>query len=171
MPLGLFVAGRDAPQIPLRYRPAHQLSDAEFLARLVALGVIPKGIQVVLELIERLLPAMRTDVELDETYNDCEEPPRACPIIAMAGKQDPELSLTDLDARREQISHPFQRQTCAGGYFFVLAEPIAVLLLMKEPPREQPLPPKLVNPASRRGRVGQHSGVLRLRSCPAGIPP
>ncbi len=136
LPRGLFVAGRNAPQTPLCYPPVHLLPDAEFLARLVALGGIPREVQLEPELIELLLPVMRADMKLDETYAYHSEPPLDCPISALGGEQDLEVSAYDLDAWREQTARKFQLHTFAGGHFFVQAERLAILRLMTKRPGE-----------------------------------
>lgn len=122
LPRRLIVAGRAAPQIPDRDPPIHQLPDDAFVAELQSLGGMPDEIVADRELLELLLPAIRADIFLHESYIYTSEPPLACPITALGGLQDDEVTMDDLRAWQDQTAAAFDLHMFEGGHFFVHAE-------------------------------------------------
>jgi medium-chain acyl-[acyl-carrier-protein] hydrolase len=122
LPRRLIVAGRGAPQIPDRDPPIHQLPDDAFIAELQSLGGMPDEVVANRELLELLLPAIRADIFLHESYIYTSEPPLACPITALGGLQDDEVPIDDLRAWQDQTAAAFDLHMFEGGHFFVHAE-------------------------------------------------
>lgn len=117
-PLRLFVSGRSAPTIPYRGLPTHTLPDAEFIEELRRLNGTPRGVIENAELMELMLPLLRADFGLIQTYVYKPEPPLLCPITAIGGVQDEEVSRSDIQEWREQTSS-FSLKMIAGDHFFV----------------------------------------------------
>ena len=67
-PVHLFVSAGRAPQIPHRAPPIHALPDDEFLAELRRLNGTPRELLDHEELMEVMLPILRADFALYETY-------------------------------------------------------------------------------------------------------
>lgn len=118
-PAHLFVSGRRAPQIPNLDSPVHVLPDAEFLKELRHLNGTPEAVLANEELMQLLLPTLRADFAVLETYVYQPEPPLNCPLTAFGGLQDPEVSCETLEAWQEQTSAEFSLQMFLGDHFFI----------------------------------------------------
>jgi len=101
-PLYLFVAAHRAPQLPQEHPDLHQLSEPEFLDALNRLGGTPATVSQHAELMKLMLPMVRADFALCETYVYSAEAPLDCPITVFGGEQDAHVSLASLSAWREQ---------------------------------------------------------------------
>ena len=119
LPLHLFVAARRAPQTPQVDPPVHQLPDQDFLSELRRLGGMAPEILAEQDFMELLMPSLRADFAIHETYSYTPQPPLACPITACGGSNDPEVSPEDLAAWREQTASQFELHIFPGGHFFV----------------------------------------------------
>lgn len=118
-PLHLFASGRRAPDVAARTPPIHQCPDDVFIAELKALGGMPDALLEHPELIELLVPLLRADVALHETYAFVEEPPLETPITAYRGETDPKVTLEDVEAWARHTRGPFTLRTFPGGHFFL----------------------------------------------------
>jgi medium-chain acyl-[acyl-carrier-protein] hydrolase len=130
-PVRLFVSAGRAPQIPHRARPIHTLPDNEFLTELRRLNGTPRELLDHEELMEVMLPILRADFALYETYLYSAEPPLTCPISAFGGLQDRKVSASDLEAWRSQTSASFSLRLSPGDHFF-LKEPLLLQALSQE---------------------------------------
>lgn len=118
-PVHLFVSGRGAPQLPERDTPTYNLPEAEFLKELRRLKGTPEEVLEHPELMELMLPLLRADFELVQTYRYSAGPPLDCPITAFGGLQDEEVSRADLEAWREQTAADFSLHMLPGEHFFL----------------------------------------------------
>jgi medium-chain acyl-[acyl-carrier-protein] hydrolase len=130
-PVRLFVSAGRAPQIPHRAPPIHTLPDNEFLTELRRLNGTPRELLDHEELMEVMLPIVRADFALYETYLYSAEPPLTCPISAFGGLQDRKVSASDLEAWRSQTSASFSLRMFPGDHFF-LKEPLLLQALSQE---------------------------------------
>lgn len=130
-PVRLFISACRAPQIPQRGPPIHTLPEKEFLAELRRLNGTPSELLNHQELMEIMLPLLRADFALFETYVYSTEPPLSCPISAFGGLQDHRVRDTDLEAWRTQTSGFFSSQMFPGDHFF-LNEPLLLRALAME---------------------------------------
>jgi medium-chain acyl-[acyl-carrier-protein] hydrolase len=126
-PVHLFVAGRQAPQIPPARPPRYNLPDAEFIEELGRLNGTPKEIFEHPELTQLMLPMLRADFELVETYSYRSGPPLDVPISAYGGLEDPETPRNELEAWREQTTASFRLQMFPGDHFFLNTSPSVVI--------------------------------------------
>ena len=117
-PVRLFVSAARAPQIPHRDRPIHALPEGEFLAELRRLNGIPGKVLKEAELMQIMLPVLRADFAVYETYVYSTEPPLNCPISTFGGLQDHRVSRGDLEAWRNQTSGSFSLRMFPGDHFF-----------------------------------------------------
>jgi medium-chain acyl-[acyl-carrier-protein] hydrolase len=118
-PVHLFVSGCVAPQTATRETSIHTLPDAEFREELRRLNGTPAAALDDDELMELVLPTLRADFALYETYAFDPGPPLACPITALGGLGDDGVGSQDLDAWREQTTGPFRMRMLPGDHFFV----------------------------------------------------
>ena len=83
------------------------------------------------ELMELMLPLLRADFAVYETYQYSSEAPLNCPISAFGGLQDNKVSDSDLDAWRVQTSVSFSLRMFPGDHFF-LKQPLLLRALFQE---------------------------------------
>jgi acyl transferase domain-containing protein/acyl-CoA synthetase (AMP-forming)/AMP-acid ligase II/surfactin synthase thioesterase subunit len=65
-----------------------------------------------------LLPVLRADIALLETYAPAAEPPLAIPLLALGGTEDPLAPPQSVSAWRAQAAGPFRQRSFAGGHMF-----------------------------------------------------
>jgi medium-chain acyl-[acyl-carrier-protein] hydrolase len=128
----LLVAGRSAPHIPEPRLDTHQLPDREFLDHLRRLNGTPPGVLEHEELMQILLPMLRADFAVSETYVFEEEPPLSCPIGVLGGHDDPDTSPAELEAWRRHTSGPCRVRMFAGDHFFLHALQDQVVEALRE---------------------------------------
>ncbi|PMB02411.1 hypothetical protein CEN45_08485 [Fischerella thermalis CCMEE 5198] len=85
----------------------------------LAVNGTPQDILDNAELMELLLPILRADFAVTETYDYIPEPPLNCPITAFGGLQDQRVSIDDLEAWRTQTESTFVLKMFPGDHFFL----------------------------------------------------
>jgi medium-chain acyl-[acyl-carrier-protein] hydrolase len=131
-PAHFFVSGRLAPQIPEPGPITFNLPRLEFIQELRRLEGTPREILDNQELLELLLPLLRADFELIQTYEYVARPRLKCPITALGGIADRDVSHEQLEAWREQSSGPFRICLFPGNHFFLQMEERLVLQTIVE---------------------------------------
>lgn len=131
-PSHLFVSGRQAPQIPVSKSPIHDLPEPEFLEELRRLNGTPEAVLNSSELMQLLIPTLRADFAVLETYVYAPEAPLDCPISAFGGLQDREVSCEELEAWREQTNAEFSLQMLKGNHFFLHSAQSLLLQLLSQ---------------------------------------
>jgi medium-chain acyl-[acyl-carrier-protein] hydrolase len=132
-PVHLFVSADRAPQIPYRDLPIHSLPEGKFLVELRRLKGTPREVLEDEELMQTMLPVLRADFAVHETYVYLTEPPLNCPISAFGGLQDHKVSRRDLEAWRDQTTGSFSLQMFAGDHFFLnTTQPVLLGVLSQE---------------------------------------
>lgn len=114
----LFVSGCRAPHLPL-HDPMYDLPHDEFLRRLKGYGGTPKELLADPEFMEFLLPRLRADFELNDTYTFAPGTPLACPITAWGGDVDVDVPVDSIEAWREHTRGPFRSQVLPGAHFAI----------------------------------------------------
>jgi medium-chain acyl-[acyl-carrier-protein] hydrolase len=66
-----------------------------------------------------MLPVIRADFAVLETYEYGEESPLGCSVTAIGGLQDDRVRLDDLKAWREQTASAFTVRVLPGDHFFI----------------------------------------------------
>jgi medium-chain acyl-[acyl-carrier-protein] hydrolase len=132
-PLRLFVSAGPAPQIPHRGTPIHGLPEKEFAAELNRLNGTPAELLNHDELMEIVLPSLRADFALYESYQYSSGPPLNCPISTFGGLSDQKVSHSDLEAWREQTSLSFSIRMFPGDHFFLkTTQPLLLRAISQE---------------------------------------
>ena len=130
-PVLYFPSGRRAPQIFDDDPPIHHLPDHEFLSEL--LEHHDQRLDLMMSnaaLRTTLLPVMRADVELCETYHYKHAPPLNCPIFAFGGMDDPDVSEQHLKSWKEQTTATFRHFLFPGDHFFIDTATASILQFM-----------------------------------------
>lgn len=115
----LFVSARSAPQVLNAEEPIYHLPTTEFIAKLRQLNGTPEIILQNAELQQMILPVLRADLELNETYSYTAQPPLDVPISAFAGQHDPRVTQESVAHWSAQTSKTFALRVFAGDHFFV----------------------------------------------------
>jgi medium-chain acyl-[acyl-carrier-protein] hydrolase len=126
-PLLLSVASRRAPQLPLNHQPQHRLTDDRLTDALYRYGGLHPSIREDASLMRLLLPAIRTDLAMNETYQYCAEPPLACPVLGLLGQADTACNEAQMQAWQVQTSQRFESHVLGDGHFFHSAQLGAVV--------------------------------------------
>jgi medium-chain acyl-[acyl-carrier-protein] hydrolase len=118
-PRGLFVSGRRAPHLTSRRRNLHDLPRGELIAEIKALNGTPPEVFDHQDLVDLMLPTLRSDFELVETYAQPPGPILSCPVIAMSGKQDADVAPGDLAGWRSVTAGRFKTMLFDGHHFYL----------------------------------------------------
>jgi surfactin synthase thioesterase subunit len=124
LPQLLIVAASQAPHFDSPAPQLHTLPDGQFLDELSRqFDGIPPAVRGHAELLELLLPALRADIQMMETYEYDEEPPLELEVLALGGTDDPAVSATHLAEWRHHASGKFSARLLPGGHFFLFRPP------------------------------------------------
>jgi medium-chain acyl-[acyl-carrier-protein] hydrolase len=131
-PLHIFASGCHAPQIP-DSSVLHDLPESELIRELHRLNGTPKEVLENRELLSIIIPTLRADCMVTETYVYTNEPPLNCPITVFGGLRDPLVKREELDAWREQTNASFSLRMLEGDHFFLhTSTPVLLSSLSKE---------------------------------------
>jgi len=128
---------------PVRRREPvlHGASDAELKARLRAFNGTPREILENDELMELVLPVLRADFAVLETYEYHEEPPLDVPLTVLGGIHDRTVRPSELEGWRGQ-STSSRLRLLPGDHFFIQGMTAEVVQLVVD--RLTPLIPSVV---------------------------
>ena len=130
-PAHLTLSARPAAQLPRSYEPVHELADDEFLEALRRLFAPPELAWSEPELMALMLPVLKADMAICDTYEYLPEPPLASDLLVVGGESDPSTSVESLGAWREQTSGRFALEMFPGGHFYLAAEAPKLLALIQ----------------------------------------
>lgn len=118
---GLVVSGRAAPHLPKRAPLLAHLGTRELVRRVAEIyGGVPEAILAEPELIDLMGPALKADLSMLERYTATPgEAPLTCPLVALAGTEDPFVSAEELDGWAPYTSEAFSRAQARGGHFYL----------------------------------------------------
>lgn len=132
LPTCLFISGVSGLFEPNYSRSIHALPEAEFIEELRLLNGTPEAVLENPELMDLLLPVLRADFAITETYTDSAEPPLNCPIIVFGGLNDPKVDRSDLEGWRFQTSESFSLHILPGDHFFIHTAQTYLLTLITQ---------------------------------------
>lgn len=118
-PTALFAAAAKAPQLRPTRPPLHELSRDELIEGLHRLAGTRNELLEHEELVDVMLPILRADLSLDETYAYDPGAVLDCPVVAFGGSEDWSTPRSSLEAWREQTTGGFSVVTLPGGHFFL----------------------------------------------------
>src|SRR5262249_2665456 len=121
-PVHLCVSGRSAPQLSELCASIHTLPEPEFVEAIRRLNGTSEKVLQHKELMQLMLPILRADFALCETYAYASEAPLDCPITAFGGLADPRVSGAQLQAWRDQTRARFALHMLPGDHFFLYTE-------------------------------------------------
>jgi len=119
----LIVSGRRAPHLPLSHEPIHSLPHDEFIAKLREFEGTPEAVLQHDELLELVLPILRADFAVSETYVYVDEPPLGMPLVSVGGADDADIPVDDVHAWRVTTSAHHESRIFPGGHFYFMDDP------------------------------------------------
>lgn len=119
-PEHLFVSGCVAPHIPPQKR-LHDLPEALLIDELLRMNGTPRVLLEDADLRRILMPVVRADLSIYETYVHRAGTPLACPITAISGREDPRAGPSQMQEWRRHTSSAFTFHTLPGDHFFLNA--------------------------------------------------
>jgi medium-chain acyl-[acyl-carrier-protein] hydrolase len=121
LPAPLMVSGARAPDSPEEQSPLHRIMpDAAFAEAVMArYRAIPPEVMADEELLALVLPALRADLTINESYVYADAAPLPIDIVAYGGADDFLVREARLMQWRAQTSARFAHRMFAGGHFFV----------------------------------------------------
>src|ERR1051326_6546515 len=116
-PLALLVAGRPAPSLGAVY-PLNHLGDDDLLHELLHIDPEVQAPLSTPVVFREVLPSLRADLAVCDSYIYQDEPPLSIPIIGFAGRSDPVGTIERIYAWRNETVAPFVVHVFEGGHFF-----------------------------------------------------
>jgi medium-chain acyl-[acyl-carrier-protein] hydrolase len=115
----LAVSGRPAPHLPARQEPVHNAPRDKLLHRLRDTNGTPREILEDPAMLSALLPALRADLSVAETYRHIHADPLTCPISVFGATDDCYTTLDGIDAWRSHTKADCAVHLFSGDHFFV----------------------------------------------------
>nr|WP_280515410.1 alpha/beta fold hydrolase [Xanthomonas sp. D-109] len=119
LPTHLFLSGVHAPRFRDHERNYHRLDDAGLAQVLRNYGATPSEILDQPDLLALLLPTIRADFAMAETYRYRPGPRLSVPITALAGRDDERRTLDQVDGWALETNAEFSTCWFDGGHFFL----------------------------------------------------
>jgi surfactin synthase thioesterase subunit len=126
-PVRLFVSGQRAPHLPGRTPPRHALPPVEFEAALARLEGTPTEVLRDADLMAVIVPLLRADFSLEETYAHAPGEPLEIPTTVFGGADDPEANLDELNAWQRHCRHACEVRIFQGNHFYLRTNPAPVV--------------------------------------------
>jgi medium-chain acyl-[acyl-carrier-protein] hydrolase len=129
----LVVSGRHAPQIPNEKPAIYNLPTAELVRELTRLQGTPREVIQSRELMELMIPLLRADFQLTQTYEYLPEAPLESALVAFGGTADPEVTTDGLLPWASQTRRRFALHMFPGDHFFLrTSQPLLLEVLARE---------------------------------------
>lgn len=119
IPVHLFVSAHGAPDKSRHDTNDHLLSNDELINKLRKLSFTPEPVLQNKDLMQLLLPMIRADFALIETYQFKDGPLLECPLTIFGGTNDKEVSLSELDDWKYHTNDDFSKEIISGDHFFI----------------------------------------------------
>ncbi|MER9714544.1 alpha/beta fold hydrolase [Mesorhizobium sp. M0174] len=131
-PFHVVVSAHPSADVPADEPPLYSYADDKLTDVIRSLGLVPKEALANDELLHNfILPPMRADFELAETYDRNLPTPLDVAITAMGGAQDETINTNDLDKWRQLTTSRFARIMFEGDHFYthsMTAEVVSAVL-------------------------------------------
>lgn len=131
-PEELILAARSPPHVEDASPVLHRLDDRALREELRKFGGAAEKMIDTPELAAILLPTLRADLELNETYSIAQRPLIDCSLTVLGGVDDKRVAARDLEAWGELTTGSCQVKLFPGGHFFIDESTGAILSLVSE---------------------------------------
>ncbi|MES2295472.1 MAG: alpha/beta fold hydrolase [Pseudomonadota bacterium] len=136
MPKHLIVSGCAAPRLRKTERQLHLLDDEALIEELKTYNGTPPAVLASRELMALLLPMIRADFSMVETYQYRVAPLLELPITVLAGTGDDHVSQEQVDGWKSETTHACHSLWFEGDHFFLHPQRAAVLARVDDVLRE-----------------------------------
>ncbi|RGA00940.1 MULTISPECIES: thioesterase II family protein [Microbispora] len=130
-PRALVVSGRRAPST-FRDERVHLLSDDDFIRDLDRLSGTDPRLFEDPQVVEMILPALRNDYRAAETYRYRPGPRLDCPVVALIGDEDAQVTVEEARVWSEHTTGRFDLGVYRGGHFFINDHAADVMRVIRE---------------------------------------
>ena len=121
LPLRLFVSAHKAPHVAAHNTPMYDLPDAELVALLRELGLVPEEALKNEGLLDFILPPLKADFQLSETYRWDVSKPLSVPISALGGEADTFVTKADLQDWKSYTTAAFDVEVFEDDHFYTVS--------------------------------------------------
>ncbi|WP_141576730.1 thioesterase II family protein [Actinomadura sp. WMMA1423] len=131
VPAAVLASGRRSPT---RHRDerVHLADDARLIADLRRLSGTSAEMLDDDEVLRMILPAVRADYRAAETYRRRPGTVLSCPVVALTGDDDPQVTREEAAAWRECTTGGFRLEIFPGGHFYLNDHAEALIGLISE---------------------------------------
>lgn len=126
-PAGLIASGCEAPARRRSRRLRADLDDDALIEVLGEFNGVPAEVLQHRELMQMLLPTIRADLTMVETYSYAPGPRLGMPVEVLAGRADPHVSSGALTGWADETAGPCSVHWFDGDHFFINSERDAVI--------------------------------------------
>jgi len=130
-PVLLIASSHRAPHLPPRESPLHNLPHDQLIDEMRRFDGTPEEVLQNRELMELLLPVVRADFAICETYEYREEDLLGCPVGAVGGVED-NVAEDELASWRSHTRGRFSLKLFPGGHFYFHRDPSRLLAWLAE---------------------------------------
>jgi medium-chain acyl-[acyl-carrier-protein] hydrolase len=118
-PAHLFVSSFRAPHLPRRGPLKHLLSHEALVDEMRRMGGTPAELLDNPEALALLLPVLRADLTIVETYEFADGPPLSCSVTAFGGMSDDDVSAAELEPWGGYTRERFRLDILPGDHFYL----------------------------------------------------
>jgi pyochelin biosynthetic protein PchC len=127
---GLFASGRRAPST-VREERVHLLDDDALIEDISRLSGTDTQVLGDPEILRMILPSIRADYRAAETYRYTPGPRLDCPLFALTGDDDPQVTLEEAHAWGRHTASDFEVKVFPGGHFYLNSQAAQVIAALK----------------------------------------
>ena len=120
-PKALVVSSREAPH-RIGVKPGHPHGDDALIREVRRLGGVDAEVLNDPDLMELVLPAIRADFHIVETYGPRIPTVVNCPVVGYVGRDDPDVGEDDMLAWSEIAAGGFDLRVLPGDHFYLVPE-------------------------------------------------
>ncbi|GIV95394.1 MAG: hypothetical protein KatS3mg057_0051 [Herpetosiphonaceae bacterium] len=132
LPVHLFISAHRAPHLPNPDSSTYDLPDEKLIEKIRSIEGTPPEVLAHPELLELILPILRADFEICDTYAYTAAQPLDCPITVFGGTDDRVVSPDLLPGWAEHTTRLFELRTFPGNHFFIQEAERQVLEIIGE---------------------------------------
>ncbi|MET3207956.1 UNVERIFIED_CONTAM: medium-chain acyl-[acyl-carrier-protein] hydrolase [Paenibacillus sp. PvR008] len=119
LPVHIIISGKSAPHLPYSKKQLHDLADQPFTEELRLMQGTPEEVLQNAELMQIIMPRLRADFKVCETYVYQSGNPLACPMTILGGMKDFEVTTDSLHAWQQHTTSPIDVRMFEGNHFFI----------------------------------------------------
>lgn len=134
LPTTLFVSSRRAPHLTNSKSSTYQLPDDQFIQVLQEqYNAIPQAVLATPDLLHMLLPMLKADITINETYLGQIEPKLSIPVCVLYGDQDHTVDVAEMLEWKAITESEFTSHALSGGHFFINEHQKSIIKTLIEP--------------------------------------